>query len=122
MERTEIKKEGDQIVFINSQGQKEILRADTLVSMNIWGFTPEIFAHLEASFKDFIRIHADDVKAETFIPTVVNDLVAQGKANLRILPAVDQWFGVTYKEDKALAVERINRLIERGIYPSNLWG
>ncbi len=122
VERTEIAREGDRIVFINNRGQRETLRDDVLVSMNIWGFTPEIFPHLEDAFKEFIRPQAGSIKSEIFIPTVVNDLVTQGKARVRILPAADQWFGVTYKEDKDLAIARINRLIERGIYPSNLWG
>ena len=122
VERTEITREGDRIVFINNRGQRETLREDVLVSMNIWGFTPEVFPHLELAFKEFLRTQAGNIKSETFIPTVVNDLVTQGKARVRILPATDQWFGVTYKEDKDLAVARINRLIERGIYPSNLWG
>jgi NDP-sugar pyrophosphorylase family protein len=121
VERTEIAREGDEIYFVDGDRKRVTLRSEVLVSMNIWGFTPEIFKHLDHAFTDFIRANADQLKAEFYIPTVINDLVAKGKASVRILPASDQWFGVTYREDKPKAIANINRLIARGIYPGNLW-
>lgn len=122
VERTEIVRDGKNIFFMDENRNRVSLREDELVSMNIWGFTPSVFEHLENEFADFIRANAAQLKAELYIPAVVNDLVAQDKASVKILPAVDQWFGVTYKEDKPLAVANIKRLIKKGVYPDNLWG
>ncbi len=122
VERTEIVRDGKIIFFMDENRNRVSLREDELVSMNIWGFTPSVFEHLENEFADFIRANAAQLKAELYIPAVVNDLVAQDKASVKILPAVDQWFGVTYKEDKPLAVANIKRLIKKGVYPDNLWG
>ena len=121
VERTEIAGEGSEIYFRDENGKRVPLGEDVLVSMNIWGFTPDIFRHLETAFTDFIRVNADRIKAEFYIPTVINNLVAGGKASVRIIPARDRWFGVTYKEDKAMAIANIKRLIDRGVYPDNLW-
>ena len=122
VERTEIVRDGKIIFFMDENRNRVSIREDELVSMNIWGFTPSVFEHLENEFADFIRANAAQLKAELYIPAVVNDLVAQDKASVKILPAVDQWFGVTYKEDKPLAVANIKRLIKKGVYPDNLWG
>jgi NDP-sugar pyrophosphorylase family protein len=121
VERTEIAKEGDEIYFVDVDRRRVPLRGDVLVSMNIWGFTPEIFKYLDQTFSDFIRANANQLKAEFYIPTVINELIAQGKASVRILPARDQWFGITYREDKLMAIANINNLISQGIYPGNLW-
>jgi NDP-sugar pyrophosphorylase family protein len=121
VERTEIVKEGEQIFYLDENNERVPLQGNELVSMNIWGFTPAIFNHLEKAFSEFIRVNAGKLKAELYIPAVINELLAKRKANVRILPASDEWFGITYKEDKPLAVARINRLIDEGIYPDNLW-
>ena len=120
VERTEIVKEGLQIYYTDGADRIH-LSGEELVSMNIWGFTPAIFDQLENSFTGFIRDNAGDIKAELYIPKVVNDLVSQNSATVRIIPASDQWFGVTYKEDKPLAVENIRRLIAASVYPDRLW-
>ena len=122
VERTEIAREGDDIFFIDEKQNRIPLSGDELVSMNIWGFTPEVFEFLETAFTEFIGVNAGNPKAELYIPAVINDLVRQSKASVKILPAVDQWFGVTYKEDKPLAIANIKSLIEQGVYPDNLWG
>ena len=121
VERTEIVREGDSIWFRDENRQRVSLQGNELVSMNIWGFTPAVFEHLELAFKDFIKLNAEQLKSELYIPAVVNDLVAGKSASVKILPAADRWFGVTYKEDKPMAIANINRLIEEGIYPDNLW-
>jgi NDP-sugar pyrophosphorylase family protein len=121
VERTEISIEGDEIYFLDENRSKTSLNADILVSMNIWGFTPAVFDHLERAFTGFIGDNADKPKAELYIPDVVNELVSTGKARVRIIPATDKWFGVTYKEDKPMAVERIRSLIKQGVYPEKLW-
>ncbi len=121
VERTELVKNGDQYYYSEESGGQVSLTGEELVSMNIWGFTPEVFNQLDKAFSDFIRINADKLKSELYIPKVVNDLVSAGQASVKILPAGGQWFGVTYQEDKPLAVQNISDLISGGIYPPKLW-
>jgi hypothetical protein len=121
VERTEIVKDGQQIYFNDEKEGKVFLSGDELVSMNFWGFTPTIFDHFEKTFTEFIEKNAEKLKKELFIPKVVNDLVASDIASVKILPSRDQWFGVTYREDKPVAVENIRKLVELGVYPDKLW-
>lgn len=121
IERTEIVREGESIYFRDEDRQRVPLKGNELVSMNIWGFTPAVFGHIEQAFTGFIKLKAGELKSELFIPGVVNDLVAENTASVKILPAVDRWFGVTYKEDKSLAIDNIRKLIDQGVYPDNLW-
>jgi UTP-glucose-1-phosphate uridylyltransferase len=121
VERPEIFRKDGEIAFRDEHGSNVLLSADTLVSMNIWGFTPAIFNHIGKQFTDFIRENVSNIKAELYIPSIVNYIVKNGKGNVKILPAKDKWFGVTYKEDKQLAVQNIRKLIEKGIYPEKLW-
>ncbi len=121
VERTEIVREGQQIYYIDKEEGKVSLSGDELVSMNFWGFTPSIFDHFERAFTEFIEKNAEKLKKELFIPKVVNELVARDIASVKILPSRDQWFGVTYREDKPVAVEHIRKLVEQGVYPDNLW-
>lgn len=122
VERTEIFKKGEQIYCLDENKARLDLEGNELVSMNIWGFTPEVFDQFEQAFTEFFRVNAGRLKSEIYIPAVINDLVEQESASVKILPAVDQWFGVTYREDKPLAEARIRNLVDRGIYPDNLWG
>ncbi len=121
VERPEIERKGDRIYFLDENEEKVEMQGDELVSMNIWGFTPGVFEHIESAFSEFMDANASKLKSELYIPAVVNDLVERNTASVKILPALDQWFGVTYKEDKPLAVDYIERLIEKGVYPDNLW-
>ena len=121
VERTKIFKEGESIYYVDEKKRHISLRGSELVSMNIWGFTPGIFDYIENTFTDFISTNSDNLKSEIYIPAVVNDLIARQEASVKILSAVDRWFGVTYKEDKHLAIENINGLIRQGVYPDNLW-
>lgn len=99
------------------------LDENTLVSMNFWGFTPAIFEQSQEIFNQFIEkaIIDNPMKCEHVIPTAVGDLVAQGKAQVKMLSSKDEWFGVTYREDKPMVVEKIQRYKDLGIYPFNLW-
>ena len=89
--------------------------------MNIWGFTPSYFDFLDKYFIDFIKENSGNPKAEFYIPFVVNELIKTKQAKLKVLESKDLWFGVTYKEDKDLAVQNIADLIEKGVYPERLW-
>jgi choline kinase len=97
------------------------LEGDTLVSMNFWGFMPSFFLHLSDQFSDFIKQNFDQPKSEFYIPTVVDRLIKTGKARTKVLKSSDQWFGVTYKEDKPVVIQKINQLIKTGTYPEKLW-
>jgi UTP-glucose-1-phosphate uridylyltransferase len=97
------------------------LEGDTLVSMNFWGFMPSFFKHLSDQFTTFIQENYNQHKAEFYIPSVVDKLIKDENAMVKVLKSADQWFGVTYKEDKPLVIQKINQLIRSGIYPENLW-
>jgi UTP-glucose-1-phosphate uridylyltransferase len=121
VERPEIFRINGGIAYRDEHGRDVPLSADALVSMNIWGFTPAIFDHIGKQFTEFIRENISNIKAELYIPKIVNEIIKSGKGNIKILPATDKWFGVTYKEDKQAAVQNIRKLIGNGIYPKNLW-
>jgi len=121
VERPEIGIKNGQIYYKDENHRDVQLTGEELVSMNIWGFTPVIFTFLEKEFRDFIKINADNIKAELYIPTVINDIVKHYEASIKILPVSDKWFGITYREDKPLAEENIRKLIQQGVYPDNLW-
>ena len=90
--------------------------------MNMWGFSTEIFDVLEHGFAEFLGNLADPLKGEYLIPTVVDQLIRSGRANVTVLESKDKWFGVTYKEDKPLVVESFRALIDAGVYKERLFG
>ncbi|MFA5419719.1 MAG: nucleotidyltransferase, partial [Bacteroidales bacterium] len=91
------------------------------VSMNMWGFTPDYFDYSEVAFKDFLKENEGNSKAEFFIPLVVNNLIVDGKASCKVLDTPSKWFGITYAEDRPMVVEKIQGLVEEGVYPPKLW-
>ena len=94
----------------------------SIVSMNMWGFTPELFDILEKGFSNFLSdITRDGLKAEYLIPTVVDSLIKNGTAQVTMLETNDKWFGVTYREDKENVVKSLRKLIDAGIYPEKLF-
>ena len=120
VERTNVYKEFDVIVY-EENDHKHPLEFDTRVSMNFWGFTPEIFNVSLELFKEFAHANKDNPKAEFFIPLVGDHLIRTNKAVVKVIPTSSQWFGVTYKEDKPIVQESIDQLIKDGTYPENLW-
>ena len=122
VERTDVQQiEGD-ILYQDPNGEKHPLNGNAYCSMNVWGFTPSIFQELENGFVGFFNENKNNLKAEYFIPLIANQLVEQNKASFKILDTTSEWFGVTYKEDKASAQLKINQQIKNGNYPHNLWG
>ena len=97
------------------------LNMDSPVSMNYWGFTPRLFAYLESGFIDFLNSEGHELKSEYLIPSVVNNLIEEGKEDVHVLSTNSTWFGVTYKEDKPLVIMQIQNLIRNGIYPDKLF-
>ena len=91
------------------------------VSMNMWGLTPEIFAVLEEGFAEFLSKLADPMKGEYLIPTIIDQLIREDKADVTVLESRDKWFGVTYKEDKPAVVKSFLELIQAGVYKEKLF-
>lgn len=94
----------------------EQLSPDTLVSMNLWGFRPDLFTYLEKGFTEFLRENINEAKKEYFLPLIVTDLIESGTKKVKVLPAEDKWYGVTYKEDKPNVVAAIEEMIDKGLY------
>ncbi len=124
VERTKIERNGEGTIVFHDLGEDEALEENTPVSMNLFGFTPDYFAYSEEYFKDFLADPANqaNLKAEFFIPLMVNELVGKGTSKLKVLSTTADWFGVTYQADKPQLVAKIEELIEAGVYPRNLWG
>jgi hypothetical protein len=101
-------------------GQWQPISPQSIASMNLWGFDPSINAHLEAQFRDFLTANSANPKSEFYIPTAVDTLIRQGIAQCKVLRSPEQWFGMTYKEDRAAAADAIRALIAQGIYPASL--
>ena len=98
------------------------LTKDMLVSMNMWGFAPDILPELEKQFADFLSsLSSEDIKSEYLLPNIVDHLLKSDKAEVTVLSSSDQWFGVTYHEDKEYVINSINKLIEDGKYPKKLF-
>jgi len=120
-EFTAIARDGRRARNTDAAGHVTRLSGDEVVSMNMWGFTPQIFVHLREYFQRFLALHGSDPQSECYIPSAVNELVSAGRARVKVLGTGDAWFGVTYREDHARVVESIRRLILRGDYPERLW-
>ena len=104
-----------------ADGRVVALPSDAVASMNIWGFPPSLFTLMEAQFGAWLDQNRDKPKAEWYIPLVVNTLVQDRRATVRVLPTGSRWFGVTYREDRERTVGEIGRLIAAGVYPARLW-
>ena len=120
VERTKIEDKNGTIVF-TEDGVDTPLDPHTPVSMNMWGFTPEYFEYSEKAFKEFLAAHGQELKSEFYIPTLVNQLIGEGKATCKVLDTPSKWFGVTYSEDRPQVVMKINQLIAAGEYPAKLF-
>jgi dTDP-glucose pyrophosphorylase len=120
-ERTKIKKVDNGAMFVDAEGTEYLLQGDEVVSMNLWGFHPSIFTHLQNQFNDFLANHGNELKSELYIPSVVDELIKTGQITAKVLTTDDRWFGVTYNEDMLIARACIKELIKRGVYPEMLW-
>ena len=107
--------------FQDETGAWQPLTGDEIASMNLFGFTPAIFAQLEAAFPAFLKAAGCDLKAEFLLPALVDQVIRAGQCRLKVLTTAEQWFGVTYKEDKPEVVANVRRLVESGAYPKKLW-
>ncbi|MBN1507945.1 MAG: hypothetical protein JW955_13925 [Sedimentisphaerales bacterium] len=117
-----IEKAGTGARYLDGDGKAHALTGDEIVSMNLWGFQPAVFWHLQSQFGRFLREHGGETKAEMYIPSVVDSLIEGGTARVRVLQTHDTWFGVTYRQDRDMAMQCIDKLIAQGVYPERLWG
>lgn len=123
-ERTRIEKHGNKAEYTEDDGATWTeLGEDTIVSMNMWGFTNSILKELEERFASFLdrELPKNPLKCEYFLPFVVDEMLKDKEAEVSVLKSVDRWYGVTYKEDKETVVNAIKGLKEAGLYPEKLW-
>jgi len=120
IERTKVYEEDGAIVY-EEDDKKYPLAFETPVSMNFWGFTPAVFGVTEELFREFAMANKEKPKAEFFIPLIGENLVKSNTATFKVIPTSNQWFGVTYKEDKPFVQASIDQLIKDGAYPEKLW-
>ena len=122
-ERTRIEKYNGGVAYTEDDGNTWVqVPDDTTVSMNMWGFTKSILEEIKAGFPAFLEkgIKENPMKCEYFLPSVVSDLLAEGRATVRVLESEDKWYGVTYKEDKPVVVAAVQALKDEGLYPQKL--
>ncbi len=123
-ERTRIEKKGMGTAFSEDGGATWTpVSPDCIVSMNLFGFSSSILKELEARFPAFLEkgLKENPMKCEYFLPSVVGELIDEGKADVKVLRSEDRWYGITYKEDKQAVVDAVQRLKEAGVYPEHLW-
>jgi len=121
VERTHIEEKSGDIIYLDEKGEEVSIPANTPVSMNMWGFTPDYFEYSEEIFKAFLGERGQELKSEYYIPLAVNELIVTGKATCKVLDTTSKWFGVTYAEDRPQVVLKINELVRKGIYPAQLY-
>ncbi|KAA6334578.1 hypothetical protein EZS27_017112 [termite gut metagenome] len=121
VERTSIDRVDGKVSFKDGNGEMVTIDNNTPVSMNMWGFTPDYFGYSEAYFEEFLKANMDNLKSEYFIPLMVNKLINDGVARVKVLDTTSNWFGVTYAEDRQGVVDKIKTLVEAGEYPIKLF-
>lgn len=122
VERTEIMRVDGEICYKDEKGEWVPVGGENVpVSMNMWGFTPDYFEYSEKAFVDFLRKNGNELKAEYYIPSVVNDLINAGTVTLKVEQTPSRWFGVTYAADRDATVAQFKKLTEEGLYPTPLF-
>lgn len=123
-ERTHIEQRDMGVQFTEDDGKTwEDIAADSIVSMNMFGFTASMLKELEYRFPEFLEkgLKENPMKCEYFLPSVVSDLIEEDKADVKVLRSEDRWYGITYKEDKEAVVSAVQKLKDTGVYPQHLW-
>jgi hypothetical protein len=121
LELTKIEPDGAGAKYTDAGGAIQKLSGEEPVSMNMWGFQPNLFGHLRREFSEFLTAQGREQKSECYIPMTVGNLVKKNLARCRVLRSDAAWFGVTYREDRPFVIEGIRKLIARGDYPEKLW-
>lgn len=121
VERGDIQRVNSKIVFTDENGEKQELDENRLVSMNMWGFTPDYFKYSEDYFIDFLKNNINNNKSEYYIPTMVNHLIVNNIATVKVYDTSSKWFGVTYAADRPNFVEKLKQLVAKSEYPERLF-
>ena len=119
VERTKISKCGDVAIY-NDGNDTVNISLDATVSMNCWGFTPDVFAGISKGFERFLKQNSKELKAEYYLPFAVKEMMDAGECTVNVYSSKDPWYGVTYREDRDAVVGSLARLKENGTYPSKL--
>ena len=120
-EVTRIERAGSAAKYTDDSGREHALNSNSIVSMNMWGFTPKIFLQVREHFREFLLQEGMNLKSECYLPSVIQDLIHAKEARVRVLQTQEGWFGITYREDRARVTESIRALISAGAYPECLW-
>ena len=120
-EISSITRDGNGAAYPDDSGAPRALGGDEVVSMNFWGFVPSIIPQLESGLEQFLDANIDDPKSEYLLPDVVDRLISEGRAKVRVLRGGGPWFGVTYQEDREHVARSIRELVDVGEYPERLW-
>jgi hypothetical protein len=122
VEREKIKRSGEAILYSAADGTAMTLDHGTQVSMNCWGFAPDtLFPLAEHDFKEFLTARGTDGKAEFYLPSIINNALKRGAISVKVLNSGEQWFGMTYPQDRDLVRRCIREKIKQGVYPSALF-
>lgn len=121
VERTAIERIDGKVSFTDENGNVVTIDDNTPVSMNMWGFTPDYFNYSDDYFAQFLKENKDNLKSEFYIPLLVNQLIVDGTARVKVLDTTSKWFGVTYAADRQGVVDKIQSLIDAGEYPEKLF-
>lgn len=116
-----MRRDGGAVSFLDESGNAIVLDDNALVSMNMWGFTPDYFEYSKKAFVEFLSEHGNDLKTEFYIPSMVNELITRGAASVKVYDTTSSWFGVTYAADKPSVMANVTKLVEEGVYPNKLF-
>ena len=120
-ETYQIEKTTTGIKGVNTDDQEVQLESNDYCSLNFWGFTPSIFEELKIQFVDFLNHIEDSEKAEFLLPSIAKHMIKENNICFKVLPTNDEWFGMTYQEDKEQVQNKIENYIKKGLYPNPLW-
>lgn len=120
-ERTKIYRNEEGIITYEDEGGKHPVSESSSVSMNFWGFAPNVFDISEKLFAQFLAENKSNPKSEFFIPIVADHFINEAGGAIKVIPTTSQWFGVTYKEDAPSVQKSVDELVKAGVYPNNLW-
>ena len=121
VEQTEIKKENGNIIFKDENSKWINLTGEEIISMNMFASKKSIFKKYKESFDNFIKQNGNDLKKEFYLPSVIDELIKSGDGKVKVVETNEQWFGLTYKEDKIIVKAKIKELVKKGKYPTKLW-
>jgi UTP-glucose-1-phosphate uridylyltransferase len=120
-EKTDVQFDASGNIICDLDSEQKLLSGNELVSMNFWGFTPQIFPLCDILFNEFLEREGKSLKSEFYIPKMVNELIQRNMCIIKVYPSSNDWIGVTYQQDKPLASSAIEILVRQGLYPLNLW-